>query len=212
MRAICTLVLILLCTGCAELQDQHFRACNRIRSRQAWAACVPLYDRLFTVSRDYRKGWKAGYYDVLTGGGGKPPAVPPSEYFCPYYQTPDGRLEIEYWFFGFHEGAAVALNSDVSSELPLFTDIPTEIGIDEPFGTAVAIPSVMSSGFTAPADVFAPPAMAPAAAPPSEFEDPLRPYVPEPETNGASTPDGADDAPAAPPLELIPEGPAASQR
>jgi hypothetical protein len=197
-------MLVALCAGCAELQDQHFRTCNRIRSQQAWNACVPLYDKLFEVSPDYRKGWKAGYYDVLTGGGGKPPAVPPSRYFCPYYQTPDGRMEIEYWYFGFHKGATAALGTRLSSELPLFTDVPTEIGIDEPFGVAVAMPSSMTREVPGSPDVFAPPSAPPPSAPPAV--DPLRPYAPEP-TNGTGTPPSQSDTgkSTVPQLELVPD-------
>ncbi len=109
--------LLLLALGCAGLRDHEYRLTNRCRAHLAWIAA----DGEIEGSRDYRKGWKAGYFDVLTGGAGQPPAAPPNRYWDAKYQTPEGMQAIEDWYLGYQHGAIAGEQSPFWNELPIST-------------------------------------------------------------------------------------------
>jgi len=96
--------LLLTLTGCTTLNDCKYELGQKIRTKQAWHEFDGCHTECFTV--DYKNGWKAGYYDVATGGSGCPPVVAPKEYwkppvFCEY--DPSRRDD---WYCGFLDGAA----------------------------------------------------------------------------------------------------------
>jgi len=56
----------------------------------------------------YKKGWKAGYYDVLNGGCGCPPVFAPECYAWPIHILKDCDQPRNDWYTGFQDGAACA--------------------------------------------------------------------------------------------------------
>ena len=117
-------MVVLLAPGCAELQDHHYKTVNRLRAHHAWTSFGTTLHTHEKASRDYRRGWVAGYYEVLTGGEDVPPVVPPKCYWGPKFQTPVGQLAIVDWYNGFQEGSLVAKSSPIQSGLPVWVDEP----------------------------------------------------------------------------------------
>ena len=56
----------------------------------------------------FARGFKAGYRNVLEGGSGCQPTLPPECYWKACYQTPAGRCKTYAWFDGFSHGALAA--------------------------------------------------------------------------------------------------------
>lgn len=92
-------------SGCATFSDLKYETTQKIRTQKAWEQ----YDTgTVCCSSAYRKGWKAGYYDVLTGRDGCPPLFPPSHISGPLniaWHCDEPRNE---WYTGFQDGAACA--------------------------------------------------------------------------------------------------------
>jgi hypothetical protein len=102
----CAVALLLILSGCTGLSDAKYELGQKIRTQQAWRSYDGCHGQAYTL--DYSTGWKAGYYDVATGGEGCPPVVAPRRYwkppvFCEY--DPSRRDE---WYCGFQDGAACA--------------------------------------------------------------------------------------------------------
>jgi hypothetical protein len=96
--------LFLLVPGCTCISDCKYELDQKIRTANAWST----FDPGGCVSCDYKSGWKAGYYDVITGGPGCPPVIAPKKYwktpvFCEH--DPSKRND---WYCGFQDGAACA--------------------------------------------------------------------------------------------------------
>ncbi len=62
------------------------------------------------LSPHFKKGFRAGFHDVLHGGDGKPPVLPPPKYWTVHYRNPSGHKAIEDWFAGFKAGAQWAID------------------------------------------------------------------------------------------------------
>jgi len=80
---------------------------NQILAQKAWGHwswCYGDIDSPFHFAR----GFKAGYRDVLDGGPGCQPTLPPQCYWKPDFQTPEGRQMVDGWFDGFSHGALAA--------------------------------------------------------------------------------------------------------
>ncbi|MEZ6127485.1 MAG: hypothetical protein R3C59_02225 [Planctomycetaceae bacterium] len=76
-----------------------------MRTQKAWEH----YDTgTLCCSSAYRKGWKAGYYDVLTGNCGTPPLFAPEGLSCPLNITWHCDEPRHDWYVGFQDGAACA--------------------------------------------------------------------------------------------------------
>ena len=98
------LALCLSFCGCTALSDCKYECGQKIRTSQAWHEFDGCNEERFTS--DYRKGWKAGYYDVITGGSGAAPVIAPKEYWKPpvfFEHDPRRRND---WYCGFQDGAA----------------------------------------------------------------------------------------------------------
>jgi hypothetical protein len=96
--------LLLLVPGCTGISDCKYELDQKIRTANAWCA----FDSGGCVTCDYKSGWKAGYYDVITGGTGCPPVVAPKKYWKPpvfFEHDPSRRND---WYIGFQDGAACA--------------------------------------------------------------------------------------------------------
>jgi len=97
--------------GCAAMQDcvidYEVQGRNLILSQQAWGEWSWCYDNLQEPFH-FAKGFKAGYRNILEGGKGCQPTLPPKCYWKPHYQSPAGRCKINAWFDGFAHGALAA--------------------------------------------------------------------------------------------------------
>jgi hypothetical protein len=71
-----------------------------------------------TYSYHYRTGFKEGYADYLENGGhGQPPAVVPYCYRSSWDQTHHAVENMEEWFAGFRQGAALAQASGLRERM-----------------------------------------------------------------------------------------------
>ncbi len=100
------LALLLALSGCTSLSDCKYELGQKIRAKQAWEDFNNCQCESFSV--DYGLGWKAGYYDVATGGTGCPPVVPPKEYWKPPVFCEHDPSKRDDWYCGFANGAACA--------------------------------------------------------------------------------------------------------
>jgi hypothetical protein len=98
--------LFLSLSGCTALSDCKYEAGQKIRTSQAWHEFDGCNEQCFTS--DYRDGWKRGYYDVLTGGDGRPPVVPPKKYWKPPVFTEHDPSRQDEWYTGYQDGASCA--------------------------------------------------------------------------------------------------------
>jgi len=101
-------VILASLTGCASISDSHYYCVNKYRASAAWRgakACLPRE----RCCPDFARGFEAGYLDGSRGGDGTAPPVPPSRYWSPDYQTPEGRNLVSKWYEGFSYGATEAL-------------------------------------------------------------------------------------------------------
>jgi hypothetical protein len=119
----CAVALLLILSGCTSLSDAKYELGQKIRTQQAWYSFDGSHNQSFTL--DYSTGWKAGYYDVATGGEGCPPVIAPRRYwkppvFCEY--DPSRRDE---WYCGFQDGAACARSQPDHHFLKTFLPPPT---------------------------------------------------------------------------------------
>ena len=118
------LTLTTALTGCASVFDGVV-SCetgirNHVLSQKAWGHWSWCYDNL-DHPMHFAKGFKAGYRNILEGGSGCQPTLPPQIYWKPCYQTPEGRCKINAWFDGFSHGALAAQQDGYSNmgEIPL---------------------------------------------------------------------------------------------
>jgi len=101
-----SLAVLMAATGCASLYDGHYEKTQKFRAMKAWYGYSWSSDEKYSC--DYKDGWKAGYYDVLTGNCGKPPMFPPKKYWCPNQITKECDLNRYEWYIGFHDGVNCA--------------------------------------------------------------------------------------------------------
>lgn len=98
-------------SGCTAMTDSvvsvEMGVRNRVLAQKAWGHWSWCYDTLDNPY-DFACGFKAGYRDVLQGGSGCQPTLPPRCYWKPQHQTPAGRCKAHAWFDGFSHGALAA--------------------------------------------------------------------------------------------------------
>lgn len=105
-RRLGAFALFLSLSGCTALSDCKYEVGQKIRTKQAWHEFDGCHNQCFTC--DYSSGWKAGYYDVATGGEGCPPVIAPKKYWKPpVFVEYDSSLRDD-WYCGFQDGAAYA--------------------------------------------------------------------------------------------------------
>ncbi|MBL8828237.1 MAG: hypothetical protein JNM18_14750 [Planctomycetaceae bacterium] len=115
---------LVACSGCAAYQDWQHSSVNEARARWSWWT-DPATAGTGWVRSDFAAGYRAGWYAVAMGGDGRPPAVPPREYWKPWYQSAAGCEAIQRWYEGFHTGATSAESQGVGH----FTLVPSQGGI-----------------------------------------------------------------------------------
>lgn len=119
-------MLILFCSaaGCNAVHehviDAEMDLRNCVLAQKAWGEWSWCYDDL-DHPLHFAKGFKEGYRDVLDGGNGCQPTLPPQCYWKPQFQTPEGRCKINAWFEGFSHGALAAKQDGYGNlqELPI---------------------------------------------------------------------------------------------
>jgi hypothetical protein len=114
---ILVILLSLSLNGCATIGDWHYGIVNIGRARVAWKKT----HRGVSCSRDYRAGWRCGYFDVSTGADGTPPPVPPKKYWSTVYQNKLGEHAVQDWYCGYNAGAIAAVNDGTPSWHPIPT-------------------------------------------------------------------------------------------
>ena len=104
--------------GCATFDDVRYEHTQKKRTCAAWRC----YDSQSSChfGCDYEDGWKAGYYDVLTGGCGEPPVVAPRKYWNPHTILKNCDQRRNRWYVGFQDGAAAAKNCPDTHYLKLW--------------------------------------------------------------------------------------------
>jgi hypothetical protein len=102
----CAVALLLILSGCTSLSDAKYELGQKIRTQQAWRNYDGCQSQAFTL--DYSTGWKAGYYDVATGGDGCPPVIAPRRYWKPPVVCEYDPSRRDDWYCGFQDGAAYA--------------------------------------------------------------------------------------------------------
>ena len=97
--------------GCSSIADmclEHEMSCrNHVLSCKAWGEWSWCYDEL-NHPHHFAKGFRAGYENILSGGKGCQPTLPPRLYWKPCYQCPEGQSKIQSWFDGYSHGALAA--------------------------------------------------------------------------------------------------------
>ncbi len=104
-------LLFLSAAGCSAIQDHcismETSARNCVLAEKGWMDWSSHYNGTENKFH-FAKGFKEGYQNVLEGGKGCQPTLPPRWYWKPCYQTPAGRCKIAAWFDGYTHGAVAA--------------------------------------------------------------------------------------------------------
>lgn len=185
---------LLCCTaGCSALQDHCIELetdlRNQILAQRAWGEWSWCYDEL-DHPKHFARGFKDGYTDVINGGNGCQPTLPPKCYWKPHYQSPDGRACIEAWFDGFSHGA-LAAQQDGQANLGQIPISPTaRMNLNS---RNAAVPAPWTSIRTAPVP-------APEALPPGGRDVSPETRNSRPSLDRILPPVGAEDMPEARPL------------
>jgi len=100
------LPLMTMMVGCAGLMDSHYEHSQQFRTEMAYLKFRWTCEQ--SCSSDYKSGWKAGYFDVVTGGDGNPPMFAPHDYWKPSQILNHGDQKRHEWYLGFQDGAMIA--------------------------------------------------------------------------------------------------------
>lgn len=104
-------MLLFSAAGCNSISDMcletEMGARDCVLAHKAWGHWSWCYDEL-NHPHHFAKGFRAGYEDILGGGKGCQPTIPPRCYWKPCYQTPEGQCKTQAWFDGFSHGALAA--------------------------------------------------------------------------------------------------------
>ena len=107
MRRLTTAILLMAIvsglTGCAAICDgfisMEMDLRNHVLAQKAWGHWSWAYSEL-EHPWHFSKGFKAGYENILNGGSGCQPTIPPQCYWKPHFQTLEGKCCIYAWFDG----------------------------------------------------------------------------------------------------------------
>ncbi|MEZ6042713.1 MAG: hypothetical protein R3C20_19620 [Planctomycetaceae bacterium] len=93
---------------------------NFVLAQKAWGEWSWCYEDL-DYPLHFAKGFKDGYRNILEGGNGCQPTLPPKCYWKPQFQSPEGRCKTTAWFDGFSHGALAAQQDGYGSlqEIPI---------------------------------------------------------------------------------------------
>lgn len=117
-------LLFIAISGCSSMFNSvvncEMAIRNKVLAQKAWGHWSWCYENL-DHPYHFAKGFKAGYTDILNGGRGCQPTLPPQCYWKPTHQTPVGRQKTNSWFDGFSHGALAAQQDGYSDlgEIPI---------------------------------------------------------------------------------------------
>ena len=104
--------VLLLVTGCTQIYDavdQHLIDFHdKIDAKAAWHECSDWWSDEPYV-RDFRYGFKDGYYDAMQGGGKCPPTIPPRKYWSVHNRGADSAARVVAWYDGYVMGSTQAM-------------------------------------------------------------------------------------------------------
>ncbi len=104
-------LLFFAAAGCNAIQDQCINVetstRNCVLAEKGWLRWASSYKGMDNKMH-FAKGFKEGYQNILEGGKGCQPTLPPRSYWKPCYQTAAGGCKIAAWFDGFTHGAVAA--------------------------------------------------------------------------------------------------------
>ncbi len=97
-------------TGCAAFQNCKYELHQRAFTTMAWSDfdANKKFRVVSSHTADFKRGWKAGFYSVITGGECRPPVVPPKKYWEPPLLFSCNECGCKEWYAGFKCGANVA--------------------------------------------------------------------------------------------------------
>jgi hypothetical protein len=117
-------LLLMSSAGCNAIQD-HVVSCetstrNMVLAEKGWMNWASCYEDV-NYKLHFSKGFRDGYTNILEGGKGCQPTLPPRCYWKPQFQTPVGRAKTNAWFDGFSHGATAAQQDGFGSlqQLPI---------------------------------------------------------------------------------------------
>ena len=131
-----TLCVSLSVGGCAPIVSWRTDLAHHYQAHQAWKAQKGGITRRGCGEKDFACGWKQGYFDAACGSNGAPPPVPPECYWKPFFQTPEGRKQVDAWYEGYHYGV-IAADQQNAGEL---ARIPTAPGLGSPPAPWLTLP------------------------------------------------------------------------
>lgn len=112
------LTTMVMSSGCASMHDglvdHEAKLRNKCRAQAAWNEWSWCYDDLDHPFH-FAKGFKAGYKDILNGGKGCQPTLPPKCYYKSCYRNAEGRCKVNAWFDGFLHGVLAAQQDGAGS-------------------------------------------------------------------------------------------------
>lgn len=117
-------LLLISSSGCSAIQDHCITfetdTRNMVLAEKGWFSWSSYYQDIEHKSH-FAKGFKDGYTNVLEGGKGCQPTLPPRCYWKPHFQTPAGNAKINAWFDGYSHGATAAQQDGLGSlqQLPI---------------------------------------------------------------------------------------------
>jgi hypothetical protein len=104
-------LVLLTTTGCNAIHDcvndYEERTINCVIAQKAWNEWSWCYDDL-NYPWHFSHGFKDGYENVLGGGKGCQPTLPPRFYWKPCFKTAEGQCKVAAWFDGYSHGALAA--------------------------------------------------------------------------------------------------------
>ena len=101
----CGLIGLATFSGCASLADFKYEQTQRLRASSQFRECGKNCSK---YPKDYKSGWKDGFYEVSTGGSHCPPAVAPARYWKPGQILKDCDNRRHAYYSGWQDGAARA--------------------------------------------------------------------------------------------------------
>jgi hypothetical protein len=107
---LCLYAIVVCFNGCATVADYRYLYAKKLQAWSAWHSAkgeVPENKN----TRDFAKGYKAGFLDVARGGDGTAPPVAPKEYWSAKYSCGD-NCSVNLWYEGFYYGALHALRDN----------------------------------------------------------------------------------------------------
>lgn len=112
------ILLLATVSGCSSLFECYDTGAMKIRNKalahKAWDRWQWCYADM-PCRADFARGFKDGYTDVVKGGTGCQPVLPPRFYWSVHYQNADGHCHINGWFDGYTHGAMAAAQDGYAS-------------------------------------------------------------------------------------------------